>query len=167
MKPTPAEHLLRVPGDGRGGTAGQRLGHGGGGRRGHLPGRGQGSIGLLEGDECVSQSVADGLEVGDGPAELHAVEGVVTGQRQHGPAGTDQLVGDGQTPDGNGRLPGTGGIGGIGGVGGIGRPACPGRARPAADDLHPSEPGVEAGQPAGRRARRPRPRAPRGRLKRR
>ena len=59
-------------------------------------------VGGLDRHERVGEAVADGLERGDGLAELDAFEGVLAGQRERRPRRADELVGDGELREGDG-----------------------------------------------------------------
>ena len=107
-EPDAGQHLLAVTGGGPGTASGQRLGHGRRLRRSVLPGGAERGVGGLDGHQGVGQPVPDGLEVGDGLAELDPLQGVRAGQLEHGPRGADQLVADGQLGQGHGLRPGAG-----------------------------------------------------------
>ena len=57
--------------------------------------------GRLDGHEAVGQAMADRLEGADRPAELDAFQSVRAGQLQHRPCRADQLVAQGELPEGH------------------------------------------------------------------
>ena len=90
------QHLLAVPGRRACGSAGQRLGDGGRGRRVVFPCRAQHGVRRLDGDERLGQAMAHRLELADELTELSSLQCVSPGQLQHLPGGADQFIPHGQ-----------------------------------------------------------------------
>ncbi len=90
------QHLLAVPSRRACGSAGQRLGDGGRGRRVVFPCRAQHGVRGLDGDERLGQAMAHRLELADELTELSSLQCVSPGQLQHLPGGADQFIPHGQ-----------------------------------------------------------------------
>ncbi len=89
-EPDAAEHLLAVPGRGQRGLPRGGLGEHEAQIVGFGRGRHQRRLSTLDRDQRFSQPMPDRLERRDGPPELCAVQGVLTGQRQHRATGAHQ-----------------------------------------------------------------------------
>ncbi len=143
VKPMPASTCWQWRAAVRGAAAGERLGDGRRPRGTVLPGRVEHGVRRLRRHQRLGQPVPHGLEAGDRLPELHALEGVAAGERQHRAGGAHELVADGQLGQRDRRGPRRGRH--LGGEG------VPGHA---AGDLHEPEPRVHAVHPTQRQVAR-------------
>ena len=100
-----AEHLLRLLANDGCARARDGLRDGGGHGRRVIPGGGHAGLRSLDRHVRVGEPMADGLETGDGTAELLALERMGAGQLEHLLAGADEFVGERDLPGGEGGVP--------------------------------------------------------------